>query len=157
MLETNLDESIISVLGIEPVAGRLLLSYVPFNRKCDFLKKLTSLPELGFTSQELAEAKAAMGSIQKLSEIRNVVAHSFFSADAIGVKFLRAEKNLARDTSKTINNETFERHRNEMADLWGKVAQIAHRIKVKMNERQVAEAMARARFEEDLASLSKPH
>jgi len=156
-LEMQIDEAIIRVLGIELLAGRLLLSYTPCRNKCEFLKKLAGLSELAFTLQELADAKDAIGRIQVLHDTRNVLAHSFFKPESEGVKFLKAEKKLAADTSRTINDETFERYRNEMAHLWGKVAQIAGSIQTKMNQREVAEAMARARFEDELAPFSKPH
>lgn len=155
-LEMQVDESIIRVLGIEMLAGRLLLSYTPCRNKCEFLKKLASLPQLALTPEELADAKKTMSRIQELHDTRNILAHSFFKAETGGVKFLKAEKSIAPDTSRTINDETFERHRNEMAHLWGKLAQVAGRIHNKMNEREIAEAMARARFEE-LTPFSKPH
>jgi hypothetical protein len=156
-LEMQIDETIIRVLRIELLAGRLLLSYTPCRNKCEFLKKLASLSELAFTREELADAKDTIGRIQKLHDIRNVLAHSFFKAETDGVKFLKAEKRIAADTRETINHETFERHRNDMAHLWGKLAQIAVHIQKKMNRMEVAEAMARARFEEELAPFSKPH
>jgi hypothetical protein len=117
-LELQMDESIVSVLGLEPLAGRLLLSYVTCRKKCDFLKQLANLADLGFTAQELKDAEKTINRIQKLHDTRNVLAHSFFKAEAEGVKFIKAEKKLAADTSRTINEETFKRYRNEMADLW---------------------------------------
>jgi hypothetical protein len=156
-LEMQIDESIIRLLGIELVAGRLLLSYVPCRNKCEFLKKLATLPELEFSPQESKDAKKTTSRIQELHDTRNVLAHSFFRPDSSGVKFFKAEKSLTLDTSRTINDDTFEQYRNEMADLWGKLAQIAHRVQTKLNQREVAEAMIRTRFEAELAPFSKPH
>jgi hypothetical protein len=141
MLETKIDESIIGLLGLDPLAGRLLLTYVPFARKPEFLGELICLEDVGFTPTERNEAKSRLGEIHKKSQIRNIVAHSFFSGEQGAVKFMKAKKKLRADTSQTINEEAFQKHRTDMVDLWGWVAQISHRIKVKMSDKQIAEAM----------------
>lgn len=155
-LELKIDDSILRVLGIEPIAGRLLLAYVPCRNKCEFLKKLAGLSELNFSSEEKNLAKTVISRIQTLHDTRNILAHSFFKAESEGVRFLKAEKKLTADTSRTINDQTFDSYRNEMADLWGRLAQIAGLIQRRLNQKQVAEAMARARLEE-LGPFSTAH
>jgi hypothetical protein len=75
MLETNIDESTISLLGLDPIAGRLLLTYVPFGNKCEFLSELICLDDVGFTAEETKDAKSKLGSIRKLADTRNMIAH----------------------------------------------------------------------------------
>jgi hypothetical protein len=118
---------------------------------------LATLPELEFSSEKAKSAKNTTSRIQELHDVRNVLAHSFFKPESSGVKFFKAEKSLTADTSRTINDDTFELYRNEMADLWVKLAMITGRVHAKMTQRQIAEAMIRTRFEEDLAPFSKPH
>jgi hypothetical protein len=157
MLETNLDETVINLLGLEPIAGRLLLTYVPFGKKCDFLNELIGLGEVGLSAEEKAQAKDKLGSIEKLADTRNVIAHSFFAAQEGGVKFLKAEKKMKADTSRTIDEESFQRHRTDIAELWGWVAQISHRIKMKMSKKQIAQALANRLANEISEPFSKPH
>ena len=158
-LELQMDEAIIRILGIEVSAGRLLLSYVPCRNKCEFLKKLSNLRELGLGNQEREDAKKITSWVQSLHDERNVLAHSFFRADAGGVRFLKAEKTLGPDMSRHYSDERFIEFRNEMADLWGRLAQVSARIESKVSERkqQIAEAMLESRFEEMLAPFTKPH
>jgi hypothetical protein len=142
MLETNIDQSVIDLLDLEPVAGRLLMSYVPFQKKCDLLRELFSLEEVGFTNQEKKDANSKLNRIRGRADTRNIIAHSFFSSEEMGVKFLNAEKKMRADISQTIDQEEFRRHQTDMADLWGWLAQITHRIKVTMNRKQLAQALS---------------
>jgi hypothetical protein len=158
MLEDNIGESIIDVLGLEPIAGRLLMTYVNFAAKCDFLKELISVEGLELTSEELKSANSTIGSIQSLNSTRITVVHSFFSHDNGGVKFLKGKKKLREDRSRIINNDEFIKYRNDMADYWGRVAQIASKIKGKAKQKKIAELMLNARLVDVTAELgSKPH
>jgi hypothetical protein len=157
MLETNIDESIISLLGLEPLAGRLLLTYVPFARECAFLAELIGLDDVGFADAEKKEANSKLGRIQDKARIRNIVAHSFFSAEQGAVKFMKAKKRMRADTSETINEEAFQKHRVEMADLWGWVAKITQQIKTKINEKQITRAMTDLLEKDVSRPFSKPN
>lgn len=158
-LELKMDEAIIRILGIEEVAGHLLLSYISCRSKCEFLKKLSKLPELELSENEQNQAKEITSKIQALHDHRNVLAHSYFRADSEGVRFLKAEKKLEADTSRTYSEDKFIGYRNEMVDLWGRLAQLSHRIETKIAERrnETIKAMLRARFSEMMEPVQKPH
>jgi len=141
LLESDINESIISLLALDAMVGRLLLSYVPFARKCEFLKELFGLKAVGFKPPERKSANSKLGRIQELSAVRNVVAHSAFSAHRYGVKFFNVDKKMRPDTSRIINKKTFQKYRSDMVDLRGWLAQNTHRVKVKLNEHQIAKAM----------------
>jgi hypothetical protein len=157
MLETNMDTSIVGLLGVEETAGRLLLSYVPFSRKCDFLRELICLEAVGFTDAERKEAKGKVGEIQQKADLRNIVAHSYFLAQEGGVKFMRAKKKMRADTSEVWDKDVFRRHRTDMVDLWGWVAKISGQIRQKMPEAQIARALAEQLAKERAAPFSKLH
>jgi hypothetical protein len=146
MLETKIDELMIRVVGVEDLAGRLLLSYVPFRRKCEFVSKLVELPQLESAPDEKKCAQDTLERIEALHDIRNILAHSQFFAAPGAVTFMKAEKKLLADTRKRISDETFQQYMDDMVDLLGKIDQIAQRIQSKADQNQVTEAMARARF-----------
>ena len=156
LLESDINESIINLLALDAIVGRLLLSYVPFARKCEFLRELFGLKAVGFKQPEKKNANSKLGRIQELSAIRNVVAHSAFSAHRYGVKFFNADKRLRPDTSRIINKKTFRKYRADMADLRGWLAQITHRVKAKTNEHQIAEAISETALRALQEALTSP-
>jgi hypothetical protein len=141
MLETKMDESIIELLGLERSAGQLLLTYVPFGKKCEFLSELIGLNEVGFGEPDKKAARKRLEQIRAKADKRNIIAHSFFAAEGEAVKFMKAKKKLRADTSETIDQDAFEKHRADMSDLWGWLAQITYQIRKKMSEKQIANAL----------------
>ena len=80
MLESNIDVAIIGALGVEDNAGQLLMTFVPFGKKCEFLNALISAEDAGLDAVEIKTAQKNLSSIRKLADTRNMVAHSSFTA-----------------------------------------------------------------------------
>jgi hypothetical protein len=156
-LEMQMDLSITALLGIEQTAGRLLLSYIPFSRKAEFLSKLIDLDEVGFTKEEKKAARERLGMIQDKGRTRNTIAHSFFTAESGRVKFMNATKTMSDDNSETVDDEAFWAHRTEMADLWGWLAQITARIQKKVGEKRLKDALLKQLEQEARQPFSNLH
>lgn len=146
-LEAVVDQSIIGILQVEPaMAGQLLMTYVNFSAKCDILEELAKADGAGLSKEERDNAHTALSQIKELARRRNMIAHSMFRPIDGGIRFSHGKKKLVEDRSETINREVFERYRSQMADLWGRVAQIASKIRSNGNQKQIAEATLRARL-----------
>jgi hypothetical protein len=157
-LEAVIDYSIIDILELESVAGRLLMTFVGFSNKCTILEELANAEDAGLSDTERKDARSTMGQIIDLGRRRNIIAHSMFEPVDGGVKFSHGKKKLVADRSKTINQDVFARYRTEMADLWGSVAQIASKIRLNGKQKRIAEAMLRARLAVvELEPGSKPN
>jgi hypothetical protein len=158
MVESKIDESIIRLLGIEAVAGRLLLAYVPFAKKCEFFREMISVSEGAFADDERKQAVSKVNNIINFANTkRNIIAHSQFVAYEGGVKFLKAEKKMRDDTSRLFDAETFRACRTQMLEFWESVTQITHRIQVKMNQKQIAESLGKRLADEIAEPFSKLH
>jgi hypothetical protein len=145
-LEAVIDYSIIDILELEQVAGRLLMTFVTFSNKCSILEELATSESAGLSEAERRDFRSAIGKIRDLSQKRNTIAHSMFEPIDGGIKFSHGKKKLVEDRSETINHDVFPRYRTQMADLWGSVASIASKIRFNGGQKQIAEAVLRARL-----------
>jgi hypothetical protein len=100
----------------------------------------------GLTDAERKDARSAIGKIRDLSQRRNTIAHSMFEPIDGGIRFSHGKKKLVEDRSETINHDVFARYRTQMADLWGSVAYVAAKIRMNGRQKQIAEAVLRARL-----------
>ena len=146
-LEAVMDGSIIDILNLEPTAGRLLLSFVSFSAKCNFLEELARAEGTGLTDTERKETPSNIEKIRKIARRRNTIAHSMFEPTGGGIKFADAtKKKLAADRSNVIQHDVFDRDRLQMGELWMWVASTAAKIRAHGKQTQIAEAVLRARL-----------
>jgi hypothetical protein len=145
-LEAVIDYSIIDILELEQGAGQLLMTYLAFSAKCSILDELAMSESAGLTDAERKDARSAIGKIRDLSQRRNTIAHSMFEPIDGGIRFSHGKKKLVEDRSETINHDVFARYRTQMADLWGSVAYVAAKIRMNGRQKQIAEAVLRARL-----------
>jgi len=145
-LEAVLELSIIDILEVEPVSGQLLMTFVTFSNKCAILEELATSENAGLSEAERKDFRSAIGKIRDLAQRRNTIAHSMFEPIDGGIRFSHGKKELVEDRSETINHDVFARYRTQMADLWGSVASIASKIRFNGRQKQIAEAVLRARL-----------
>ncbi len=142
-LEASLNEGIGVLLGMNDLETTIATLNMDMKGKINVIKTAVNLKS---PRDWAASAVQDISAVQKMSELRNMVAHTCFgSHESGGVIFLTTKARGKLKFPETIwSPADFEAHFREMDRLYGRVKFIIGGLRAKPINRNLIEAIARA-------------